>query len=79
MWTLLRARLEGVLAIASALVAQATVVSPHWIEDLTGLEPDGGSGSAEWGTVVVLRAVSAAAAALARLEIMAHPIYLHLR
>ena len=40
---------ETILAAASAACLVATLVWPQWIEELTGLEPDGGDGSAEWG------------------------------
>lgn len=63
-----RVRLEGGLAVLLALATIATAVWPHWIEELTKLEPDGGSGSAEWGLVVVLGLLSAAAAGLSRWE-----------
>jgi hypothetical protein len=40
---------EVALATGSAVCLTATVVWPQWIEDITGLEPDGGDGSTEWG------------------------------
>ena len=41
--------IEVVLATVSATCLAATLIWPHWIEDITGLEPDGGDGSTEWG------------------------------
>jgi hypothetical protein len=54
---------EVVLAAASAVLAVATAIHPDWIESLTGLDPDGGSGSAEW-VVTLLLAVAAVALAV---------------
>jgi hypothetical protein len=58
----------GVLAIVFALATVATVIWPQWIEDLTGFEPDRGSGGAEWGLVVILGVIAVAAAGLSRRE-----------
>ena len=44
--------IEVALAIISAACLAATLIWPHWIEDLTGLEPDGGDGSTEWGWAI---------------------------
>jgi hypothetical protein len=63
---MLRARLETVLAAAAALLAVLTAVRPTWIEAVTRLDPDGGSGAAEWGLVAVLAMVALAGALLAR-------------
>jgi hypothetical protein len=43
----LRISIEVVLFLASAVLFVATLVEPEWIEMLTGLEPDEGSGSLE--------------------------------
>jgi hypothetical protein len=55
----------------SALIALSllvvTLVSPSWIEEVFGLDPDAGSGSFEW-MVVGLTAVVAVAAGFAALS-----------
>jgi preprotein translocase subunit SecG len=43
-----RLRIEVVLAVISAALCVLTLVFPEWIEELTGLEPDAGSGALEW-------------------------------
>lgn len=43
-----RLRTELVLAAISAALSVLTLVTPEWIEELTGLEPDAGSGGLEW-------------------------------
>jgi hypothetical protein len=40
-----RLRIEVVLAVISAVLCVLTLVFPEWIEELTGLEPDAGSGA----------------------------------
>ena len=60
-----RLRIEMVLAVISAVLCALTLVSPEWIEELTGLEPDAGSGALEWiiaGLFLVAAVVSAAVA-----------------
>jgi hypothetical protein len=61
----LRARIEAVLAVACGILAAITLVWPTWIEKITGLEPDAGTGETEWGLVVVLGAFAVVAALLA--------------
>lgn len=68
---MLRARLEMVLAVLAAIAAVATAIWPTWVETLTRLEPDGGSGETEWQLVVTLVAVAVAAAVLARRDLRA--------
>jgi hypothetical protein len=63
---MLRARIETALAVLFTMAAIATAVWPRWIETLTRLEPDGGSGETEWQIVIALGAAALAAAALAR-------------
>ncbi len=53
-----RLRIEVALtAIALGLFA-LTLVSPSWIEQLTGVEPDAGSGEVEWLMAVVFLIVA---------------------
>jgi hypothetical protein len=47
-----RMTIEGLLGLASLALAVLTVVNKEWIEELTGLEPDAGSGALEWGIVI---------------------------
>jgi hypothetical protein len=60
--------LETGLAVATALAAIATAISPAWIEAVFGVDPDGGSGALEWAIVVSLALASVTSAALARRE-----------
>ena len=57
-----RLRIEVVLTIISAMLFALTAVFPQWIEELTGLEPDAGSGALEWliaGAFFVAAVISA--------------------
>ena len=67
----MRAHLELGLATIFALAAIATAIWPTWIESLSGLEPDSGSGEAEWWIVVGLGAAALIAAMLARRDYVA--------
>jgi hypothetical protein len=42
-----RARVVTALALVSLVLLVATAVEPDWIEEVFGVEPDAGSGSAE--------------------------------
>jgi hypothetical protein len=64
-----RARVEGVVAVLSALLAMVTLVWPQWIELLTGADPDGGNGSLEWAVVGGLAAIALVSSALALREV----------
>ena len=63
---MIKARIEVVLAGAFTGLAVLTALWPQWIEELTGLEPDAGSGVVEWAIVVVLAGLAATATVLAR-------------
>ncbi len=60
-----RLGIEVVLAVISAALSVLTVVLPDWIEKLTGLEPDAGSGALEWVIAGVFLAAAVVSAALA--------------
>jgi len=62
----LRPRLESALAAIFAALALLTLVTPHWIEDITRLEPDGGDGGAEWFVVVLFGVIALGLGLLAR-------------
>ena len=59
---------EAVLAAVTMLLTFVTLVWPQWIEDVMHVEPDAGSGSAEWAVVLLFAAASVISAALARHE-----------
>ena len=60
---------ESTLAMVAAALAVVTAINAEWIEWLTGLDPDGGSGTLEWGIVVVVSLVAVVAGALARRDL----------
>lgn len=61
---MMRARVEVVLAAIFAIAAITTLVWPTWLENLTGLEPDGGTGAAESWLVLALGAAATVTASL---------------
>jgi hypothetical protein len=61
---------EAVCAGLFAVGALVTAVVPQWIEAF-GLDPDGGSGSAEWGIVLVLGVVALTVGLLSRKHFVA--------
>jgi ABC-type thiamin/hydroxymethylpyrimidine transport system permease subunit len=61
-----RLRIEVVLAVMSAALCVLTLVFPEWIEELTGLEPDAGSGALEWIIAGVFLVAAVVSAVLAR-------------
>jgi hypothetical protein len=65
-WLLVLFWAEVVLAAAAAVLAVATAIQPDWIEELTGLDPDAGSGSAEWAVTLALALAAVALAVGAR-------------
>ena len=52
--SVLRRNLDTFLACLTLIGLTVTLVWPDWIEELTGLDPDGGSGAAESVVVAVL-------------------------
>lgn len=70
-----RLHIEVVLAVTSAVLCVLTLVFPAWIEKLTGLEPDAGSGALEWiiaGIFLVAAVVSAVLASRDYRRLAAH-------
>jgi hypothetical protein len=66
--------LELALAILSSALVVLTLVWRGWIEQLTGLNPDGGSGSAEWAIVAGLLTLAVSLIMLTRREWRAAPV-----
>ncbi len=64
-----RLRIKIVLAVISLVLAIVTAISAEWIEELTGWEPDGGSGALEWLIVIGFGAAAAILALLARRDV----------
>lgn len=50
----IRYRVECLLTVVSGVALLLAVVAPQWLEAVSGLEPDGGSGAVEWGLASVL-------------------------
>jgi hypothetical protein len=64
----LRFWIEVICAVLGAALFVLTLFSREWIELAFGVDPDGGSGSLEFGIAVGLLAVAAVSAILARRE-----------
>ena len=62
----IRVRVETILAVMFGVFAVVTALWPTWIESMTGLEPDAGSGTAEWASVALFAVAAVSAAAIAR-------------
>jgi hypothetical protein len=60
---------ESALALVSLSALVLTLISKSWIETVTGLDPDSGSGAAEWTVAVALTAVTISAVGMARVEL----------
>ena len=67
----LRARIEMVLTVVLAAATILTSVVPDWIEGLTGFDPDGGNGAAEWLIVAALAVVTVVVGVVARRDLRA--------
>ena len=59
---------EAILAGGAGLLAVVTIVSRDWIEELFGVDPDGGDGSLEGLIVAAFALVTVVLAVLARVE-----------
>jgi hypothetical protein len=59
---------EVVAGTLSALLMALTLVTPEWIEEIFGVEPDGGSGALEWAIVAALAFGAISSSLLARRE-----------
>lgn len=66
---MVRVRVEIVLSALLGTVTILTAAWPTWIEGLSGFDPDGGSGSAEWWIVAMLAVTTIAAATLTRRDL----------
>ena len=58
---------SGLAAVAAALFV-LTLVSQEWIEEIFGVDPDGDSGTLEWGIVAALALATVAFMLMARAE-----------
>jgi len=58
--------LEASLAGLGMVLLVLTMFTREWIELLTGLDPDGGNGAAEFAIVLALLAIAAVSAYFAR-------------
>ena len=56
---------EVVCAVLGTALLILTLINHEWIEEVFGVEPDGGNGIVEWGIVVVLLAVVVTSSVLA--------------
>ena len=67
---LLRRRfwIELGLGLASGAMLLITAVWPDWIEEVFGVDPDGGSGALEWAIVIVLVVCALTLPLMARVE-----------
>ena len=52
------AKAEAIAAAVFGVLAVLTLMMPNWIEAVIGVEPDGGSGAAEWLIVTVSGALA---------------------
>jgi hypothetical protein len=51
-------------AVVFVLLAVLTALNPQWIEAVSGIDPDRGSGALEWTAVAALAALALLSAAL---------------
>jgi hypothetical protein len=60
---------ESVCAVLAFALALLTLISREWIEELFGVDPDGGSGAFEWLIVIGLLLITVASTVAARYEV----------
>ncbi len=60
-----RITIEAACGLVSLALCLLTLLNREWIEALSGLEPDAGSGALEWGIVAGFAAAAIACGALA--------------
>jgi hypothetical protein len=60
--------LESAFGSVTGVLAVVTIFWHDWIEAVFGVDPDKGSGSAEWLVVLILLVITVALAVGARLE-----------
>jgi hypothetical protein len=70
----LRFWIETALAALGFLLLALTLVMPDWIEFFFGINPDAGSGAAEWAIGLFLLLISVTSSFLARAEWKAHAL-----
>ena len=59
---------EAAAAFLSLALLLVTLVSRDWIEEVFGVDPDGGSGMVEWGIVIGLAVAALLSTTLATRE-----------
>jgi hypothetical protein len=60
--------IEAGAAVLGFVLAVLTLAWPEWIEEIFGVEPDGGNGMAEWGIVLAFFTISVGLSVTARRE-----------
>jgi hypothetical protein len=63
-----RFRVEAAMFVVAVVLLVLTLISRGWIEEIFGVEPDGGSGALEWVIVAGFAVGACASSLLAGLE-----------